>query len=394
MSNTKYTYPSFYQYLIDYTGVTPGIAKRYVQRAGEALDAVGLSFTNATLLLIDGALREFAPGGRLEKMEEDTHYYRTSLRKLREYLSHVAKGPTPTTPTKPSPTVKGQPIRKGSYYEDNSLQPLPFLGDDYDCGLVHYADGIPQGKRVPGLAEYLNKRYPAIRDFLVNIFKEYLREPLEENWERSCIPVILKKNRPCKSYPFDSRAWALRQWELSGHNLTAQEIIDILKQTSKESRVLGKYIHGDSPWESHIEIYYNNVYMTDIDEYFTLLEGVLAHEYTHFLHHVYLGRSFVAHTSLATIIKESVADFASYLYLIDRAYDRANAAKVASDKLSGWIENFGSGWPYAEAYWFFYINGVFLSDLKGGNNYDLAKGKLFEVFGCTIFEFALEVLHS
>lgn len=113
-----------------------------------------------------------------------------------------------------------------------------------------------------------------------------------------------------------------------------------------------------------------------IESYFALFESVLCHEYAHHIHRLYLGDYFISQDETAQIIKESIADFASFCYCGEYAPFEKELGPVAQEKLDGWQKYFGSGWPYAEALWFLHVDDDFAlpaPPIPNASKYKLAK---------------------
>ena len=274
-------------------------------------------------------------------------HYITAMKALKAYFESLGPSVRILNPSPARSARKNGPAR----IEQQNVPPLPYRGFDPDCEHVYYDPEIPDEEKVPGLAAYLEERYGRIIDYLMYA----LKPEINPDFLMKRIPVVLVKGHPADVHRIDVRRWVLDQWELLGHKLAAEEIITMLHGESKIFPILGEYIPDLSkPTESMIVLYYENDWGTPLQEYLALFEGVLAHEYAHHIHHLYLGATFHTYGKTATIIKESVADFASFAYLVDH-----HQPLVAEKKLEGWKEYFGSGWPYAEALWFFHIHGGF-----------------------------------
>ena len=312
--------------------------------------------------------------------------YVRALKALKEYFESFVPS-IMSTSRKPVSSRK-QPREKAKRVWHNNTMTPPSQGFDPDCEHVYYDPEALDGQKVPGLAAYLEERYGRIIEFLCGA----LRPELKEGVYLDRIPVILKQGHPADNYPLDVVKWVLRQWELNHHGLSASEIIQMLKKNGNKFPILGRYFPNENnPMESCIVIYYENSTKTQIEEYFALFEGVLCHEYAHHIHHLYLDRKFLEHNETAKIIKESVADFASFAYLGEYESHEQELGLIAWEKYSGWNKYFGSGWPYAEALWFLHDGGYFPYSCPAPFQ---SKDKLAEVFRESVdYPTALSILH-
>ena len=337
---------------------------RFYDAAKDSLSALGLDFDSVTIEDIDANIHRFKAGGDLNTVQQETHYCRSALLKLRDYLGFG---------------IFDRPLTDPVRYRD-----LPFLGPDNNTRHVQYEDRIPQERRVPGLTEYLEAHYDDIVRFTADIIG---RDDSDK------ILVILDEERPFQTFPFDAKAWILRQWDVYQKRGSAYEIIDILRIAETTTPVLGNYY----PKERIIRIHYTNTYRENKREYFAQMEGCLAHEHMHFLHHSLLGdQHFCVYTSTAKVIQESIADFSSYRYLFTR--NNKYARTIAEEKLSGWKRYFGSGYPYAESYWFFHINGQFFPSFSSADSpeWKTSGDKLQEVISASeyTYDIALGILRE
>ena len=309
--------------------------------------------------------------------------YVTAMNALLDYYESL--GPSlQAAPRKPASLRKG---KKTQRIERNNIPPLPFLGEDDDCEHVYYDPDIPQGERVPGLARHLEEHYGRIIEFLMHA----LKPDLKEDYLPKKIDVILTKGHPADVYPIDVVERVLRHWDLSNRTLSSPDIIEMLKEDTMTSPILGMYL--PDPEESLITIYYENGPRILNDKYFALFESVLCHEYAHHIHHLYLGSYFISRKETARIIKESIADFASFYYCVEYTPYENELGPIAKEKLDGWERYFGSGWPYAEALWFLHVYGAFVLPAPPIPNE--SKEKLIRVFRESVsFARALGTLHS
>ena len=107
----------------------------------------------------------------------------------------------------------------------------------------------------------------------------------------------------------------------------------------------------------HIVIFFNNFDAQNIEEYISKIIGVLAHEVFHFIHNLIIkDDKFDKNDENAVILKEALADFFSYSYLIFNQRKRTYHINTARNMFNNWVEYFGSPWKYAYALYFFIIN--------------------------------------
>ena len=104
-------------------------------------------------------------------------------------------------------------------------------------------------------------------------------------------------------------------------------------------------------------IFFNNFDAQNIEEYISKIIGVLAHEVFHFIHNLIItDDKFDKNDENAVILKEALADFFSYSYLIFNQRKRTYHINTARNMFNNWVEYFGSPWKYAYALYFFIIN--------------------------------------
>ena len=89
----------------------------------------------------------------------------------------------------------------------------------------------------------------------------------------------------------------------------------------------------------------------------------------HYLHYAYAKEKF---SDAEAGLKEALADFFGVLYSINCG-DKY-ALEVAENRYERWKEREGSGWPYADALWFYRVHG---KEMEYSSNYSD-----YECFGC------------
>lgn len=247
-------------------------------------------------------------------------------------------------------------VKKVSKKARNRLsRSYPNQGPDECYGrYVQYDYVITPSEQIPGLCMYLESEYERILAFVYTLFNV-------NNLER--IPIILKKKKPCDTVENSDDFIAKKIKEAidkQGENISQETILGILKKRTAAFPILGMYFSGNTDREPHIEIYYLNTNCSNQEEYFATLSGTLAHEFAHHAHCCYLENVckksvFSENTWNAKAVKESIADFSSFLWLIS-SDNNDRKAECAEHRYNSWNEWFGSSWPYAEALWYFYVN--------------------------------------
>lgn len=234
--------------------------------------------------------------------------------------------------------------------------------DDHPYGhIIKYASNISSNEQIPGLCRFLEGEYDCIAGFIRKLFQLECLDP---------IPVILKKETPCETFEnsddFISRK-IKEAVDKQGRNITEEAILKIMKKRTVTFPVLGRYFPRSDENDSceHIEIYYLNTNCSCENEYFATLSGVLAHEFAHHAHwsmlkKIHASSAFYEKTWNARAVKESIADFSCFLWLVSS--DKSNGKAKNAEKLyNSWEEWLGSSWPYAEAMRYFYVNMTWCS---------------------------------
>lgn len=186
---------------------------------------------------------------------------------------------------------------------------------------------------------------------------EVFRKACEERIER--IPVILSPEIKKKTYKTDEYDIAKEICELAQNkhgNIHEQEILAILKKLkSVTSNILGEFIKAEKPY---IILYYNAIGGNTPEEKIAGLAKTLAHEYMHYMEHIYcLSKGVVS--SKNKKLSEAMADFFGVLYILKYKYYAAREKEtIAKERYDAWNQYFGTSWPYAEALHFYDVDGI------------------------------------
>ena len=178
-----------------------------------------------------------------------------------------------------------------------------------------------------------------------------------EGLEFERLPVVLKKELPRDESVFisdESKAKMLfNKVNILNQKPTLEEINRIISKDTLITKKQGSYYS----FPKHIVIFFNNFDAQNIEEYISKIIGVLAHEVFHFIHNLIINDDkFDKNDENAVILKEALADFFSYSYLIFNQKERTYHTNTARNMFNNWVEYFGSPWKYAYALYFFIIN--------------------------------------
>lgn len=238
----------------------------------------------------------------------------------------------------------------------------------YDCK-VFFEDDIEPSIEELSLREYLEKEY----DHLLETKGSFiLNEDLEWKEER-IVPIILSKKQYKDEYYQSDDVLAkmiyIRQ-RVEGP-LSRKEIKKILKNRCITNNRLGTYFHKgcgldckeypfycfldeiDDCAKPFIEIYYEQTNYKS-EEGRVELSNCLAHEFFHFYHDLSAQREFNKscrgrESSNKNEVIESLADFFALVYTISKG-EKDYPRRI----YNRWVERFGSNWPYAFAYCYYY----------------------------------------
>ena len=235
-------------------------------------------------------------------------------------------------------------INDATLEDDN----FPFYGPDEDGYWIRYNDDVEMNERVPGLCRFLESHYERIVAHARNLFNGN---------EAQMIPVILSKEKPTDKIENDIVKWLKTLVNLYGRDLTEKQIQSVINNEIMIMPILGHFIYDDKDrfdGRPYIKIYYQNTDINNIDEYFAEMVMVLAHEYFHYYHYEYVTKIKFKGTNYEDKhVKESLADFFAYHYLINSNYSNGKFITIADKRYLFWENYFGSSVPYADALRYF-----------------------------------------
>lgn len=262
---------------------------------------------------------------------------------------------------------------------------------------IRYCKDVDKKDQVPGLVEFLSYEYEQLLDTRRRFI---LDDDLSESGMQP-IPVFLSNERPLdKRYRMDDD-WVAKEIvkELQkNYSEDEKELVikTILKKRSFQPLIPGKYCNNNHSLEGdpedfgqkgpHIVLYYRNTYRLDEGHYKAELSADLAHEYFHYLHDSYTGETFNKTGRQRNLVVESLADFFAFAYSLNKAEVKVTSAAFkgnAKDRFDTWKYRFGSSWPYAYAYCFFY--GKSLSPMGYSDSLDdIRKNGCIEKFNMVL----------
>lgn len=241
--------------------------------------------------------------------------------------------------------------------------------------LIYYdLSSISEKKVKPWLTEYLTNEYRALvktrGSFVLN----------DDNQFDECfIPIIISGEKPKKRYKYSNNELArkivhvLENREIRSPEDAILKIEEILERKTFTDNIVGCYCNDNCPIvdfdyptrdsKPYIILYYHNFSYSTDEELKVAISNCLAHEYFHFHHNLLIGDNFNVkpggrgnHQRNAVI--ESLADFFSFVYTLlqckvqfCKTDSHIDYAKNQFDK---WVDKFGSNWPYAYSYCFFF----------------------------------------
>ena len=291
---------------------------------------------------------EYEPDTKRRKKLKDSRSAVRAYVRFKKGLSHIVKAKRINVSTRTKRITKKS---KGK-----ALNKL-LRGYDKDGNYVWYQQKVKPDNRIPGLVELVESKYRQTIDFIFSLF-----EPIE----RKYIPIILSPDTPYRVYENDDDTIAKKikvNVDNNKGNITEKEILKWLKpivlRTYGEYHPDGDECYLEGP---HIVIYYNNFDTTDREAFRSKIGMVVAHEYMHYYHHMYIGTSkFMDGSEKADKVKEAVADFFAFLFLVKTKDNYNSNEKVAIDRYNFWGEYFGTVVPYAATLWFFYVDGAWVN---------------------------------
>jgi len=381
---------SFKQFLIDRFGYTPSTAEELFGfgKRNEKLLLAEKCFIGQTLDDIVandnmmGAALSLIPGYYRSKQTAHQNALRLYYYYFNGYWFDA--WPFKQTRTKRAPKVGTASCRIPSFIPGYSS---PSESERFP---VFYAENVAETEKLPGLINFVLEEYSQILRFYQTLNSEFGHltcGDLPAIRQLPRIPVILRKECPTEDYR-ESDEWIAQKIadlvQQKNRAVSEADILEVLKMKNHTERICGIYYHRGCPASvlidansrssevfyfhdesvPYIEIFYRNTECTDSEEYTAFIGNCLAHEYCHFLHDWYAGAEFSANTPACKAVTEGVADFCSVAYTLNRAtyFGKSSATLIsfAEKKYENWMRWFGSSWPYANALYFYLINGAFL----------------------------------
>ena len=270
---------------------------------------------------------------------------------------------------------------------------------------IFYDKAVEDKDKIPGLVGFLNCEYEQL---LETKGRFILDDVLSEQHMRP-IPVILSNKCPKGKRYRASDDWVaktiVRELQKDYSEDEKEGIVKkILKERSFQPPISGMYFHNGNhasdekcdemlPQGPYIELYYRDTFCHDEEDYKAGLSACLAHEYFHFLHDLYAGEEFNKTGWRRERVIESLADYFSFSYCLSKAgkitpscINPEALKRWAKRRFNCWQFRFGSPWPYAFAYCFFYGYDTDPMEYSDSLN-DIRKNGCFEKFN-TVLRFS------
>lgn len=252
--------------------------------------------------------------------------------------------------------------------------------------IVFYDKSVPERNRIKGLIDYLEIEYlEFIRPFFQDFIEDYYRCEKDsdliqyENHRLPLIPVLLSKRKPKGKQYFHGNDYLTRKIEEyidntgRTNNNRHVELKTILDKRSWIDTIFGEYHtngcpnwiksgcvfeNESGPYKPYIVLYYTNTNCPNEEDYKVAICNCLAHEYFHFIHHYLAKKTFKTRSKYGTMIKESLADFASVLYTLKQYELKQNLEfyRFAESRYNTWEDRADTDWPYAKALQFYKVN--------------------------------------
>lgn len=246
-------------------------------------------------------------------------------------------------------------------------------------GLVVYENSVPSYEQDPKLCEFLEDEYVKICKLAKNILRNI-------QIDFDVIPVYISEKQPTRTYYKDPE---ILLGEMKKHCSECNRedctppycyVSEVLwKYETFTDNLCGEFYGGAEP---HIVLYYKNFNNPSVNnkQFLAAIAKTLAHEYLHYLHYAFAEEKF---SDAKKSLKEALADFFGVLYSINCG-DKY-ALKVAENRYERWKEREGSGWPYADALWFYRVYGKEMEYSSNYNEYERfgCIGKFVQIFGST-----------
>ena len=249
--------------------------------------------------------------------------------------------------------------------------------------LVVYENSVSILEQDSRLCEFLESEYVKIRKLAKDILRNI---SIDFNAIFNAIPVYISEKQPTRTYYKDPE---FLLGEMKKHCSECKRE-DCTPPYCYVSEVLWKYepftynIGGEfyDGVEPHIVLYYNNFDNPSVSNqhFLAAIANTLAHEYLHYLHYAFAKEKF---SEAKEGLKEALADFFGVLYSINCGDEYA--LEVAANRYDLWKKREGSGWPYADALWFYRVHGKEMEYSSNYSDYECfgCIGKFVQIFGST-----------
>ena len=245
--------------------------------------------------------------------------------------------------------------------------------------LVVYENSVPILEQDSRLCEFLENEYVKIRKLAKNILRNI---PIDFD----VIPVYISEKQPTATYYKDPE-FLLSEMKKHCSECKKEQctppycyVSEVLwKYKPITDNICGEFYGGVEPY---IVLYYNNFDKPSVSnqQFLAAIAKTLAHEYLHYLHYAFAEEKF---SDAEEGLKEALADFFGVLYSINCG-DKY-ALEAAENRYDLWKKREGSGWPYADALWFYRVHGKEMEYSSNYSDYECfgCIGKFVQIFGST-----------
>ena len=241
--------------------------------------------------------------------------------------------------------------------------------------LINYSNNYPSQEQNENIIQFLANEYEGIIKFT----KEWISWYRADAIELPIIPVVISEKTPTQKYTMSNRELAeaiviyLDGKYNKGNTIERiDKTEEIINNAAFTSKITGCYHNSGymkkggyhlkfeaTSTKPYIEIFLKNFSYDNKEELFVQLSNCLAHEYFHFIHNYFVGRSFTKRGRppfTTKAVKESLADFFALVYTLSEytLCDNLSRKKYASQRFNLWAKRFHSSWPYAHALYYYY----------------------------------------
>lgn len=249
--------------------------------------------------------------------------------------------------------------------------------------LVVYENSVPILEQDSRLCEFLESEYVKIRKLAKDILRNI---SIDFNAIFNAIPVYISEKQPTTTY-YKEPEFLLSKMKKHCSECKREDctppycyVSEVLwRYKSFTDNLRGEFYGGAEP---HIVLYYKNFNNPSVNnkQFLAAIAKTLAHEYLHYLHYAFAEEKY---SDAEAGLKEALADFFGVLYSI--TCGNKYALKVAENRYDLWEKREGSGWPYADALWFYRVHG---NEMEYSSNYSDYEcfgciGKFMQIFGST-----------